>query len=457
MLSSAFERRRRRHEGLRARCTGRARRRGLAACVVLALWSCGGGPRGRVDTAVRQGDVDAALAAYDGLQRTDGPDAGLLARVAEALLAREARSQDRVTRRGAVAELAMAGAAGRPLLERLAWAPGPPHVEALEALARRGDTHAERWLRGLVDDDDPEVRAAAVLGLDVRLDRALLLAAMTDPHPRARALAAERLGRAAPDSVARRALEDAARLDPDVGVRATAVRALGSFGREAVGALLDQLGAPEPSLRLAAVTALCQADRDAARGLVGTLLARPASSAAVEAARWLAATAPQATGHRDVDAEATLRQALASHDPALRAQAGVALASWPDAASFGPAVQEALSAETDDGVRLALARALLQTEAGRAHALEALRALARASQTMDGLQAAALLAAAGDAEAPGWIAPFLGRAEPSLRQAAARAIARDAGRPDEVRALLRDADVQVRLAAAGALLSSAGR
>ena len=63
------------------------------ALSILLLASCGGGPRGRVATAVDAGDLEGALAAYEDYRGSEGADADVLGRVAALLLEEEARAQ----------------------------------------------------------------------------------------------------------------------------------------------------------------------------------------------------------------------------------------------------------------------------------------------------------------------------------------------------------------------------
>lgn len=434
----------------------RAGRAGVALGLACAIaWSgCGSAPRGAVASAIDRGEIDEAFAAYERMRASDGPDLSLLGMIAALVLDREARSDDRDARRAAVQELTSAGTAGDSTLRSLATSAGPVRVIALEALARRGDDRARIELRALADDEDADARAAAILGMDAVEDRALLLEAMASPQARARENAAERLGGAAPDTDARLALENAARVDPEAGVRIAAVRALGGFGSASVGALRERLGDPVAGVRMSAVEALLRADRDQARDILGALLATPTSAQGIEAARLLATPGAGATTPDDPGARTYLRQALLASDPNLRSQAGVALVSLPGSEEYLGVLREALAREADPGAKLSIARALLRQRGAETEAREALRALAAGGPTMTSLQAAAILAGERDGDAAHTIAGFLGAPDPMLRRTAARALARDAMRPDDVRSALRDHDATVRIGAAGGILAA---
>lgn len=425
----------------------------------LAGTACASGPRARVATAVDRGDLDGALAAYDDFRQTEGTDADLLGRVAALLLEREAHAEDPARRRAALSQLALAGTAGRPVLERLADEEGttPARLGALRALARRGDEEAKLALRALADSDDLEVVEAAVLGMDPDLDRALLLELLGSTHAGVRAAAASALAAQSERPAVFRALSEAARVDPEPSVRAAAARALGRAGGAAVGPLRERLSDPESRVRLAAVAALAQADPERARLALGPLLETPPSPAGIEAARWLAQE-PDETDDgattRARAARAYLRRALFADGAALRSQAGVALAGLPQAAASPiEAVREALGQEEDPEVRLSLARALQRHDEPAAEA--AFEALLEA-EGMPRVQAAAQLAARGHDRAQGVLEEILeSDASVMLRRTAARALAREAMAPDAARRALRDDEAFVRIYAAGGILAAA--
>lgn len=421
--------------------------------VVLLLASCASGPRGRVASAVDEGDVDAALEAYEEFRRTEGGDADLLARVAALILIEEVASESDERRAAALSQLGLAGTRGEPILTRLAAAPGvgPARLGALSLLARRGQEEAKLALRSLADSEDPAVLAAATLGMDPELDRALLLELAGSEHTDLRRAAVRALAPAVSDEDVREALVTMARVDAEAGVRAAAIRALGHAGPTVLDALRERLGDPHSSVRFAAVAALVHADQAAAIVALLPLFEAPPSPAGIEAARLLA----QLDGaDESAAARGFLRRALGAEDAALRTQAGVALAGLP-VATEAPidAVVEALENEQVPAVRLSFARALLRRN--RPSAQAALEALLD-DEGMPGVQAAALLAREGHERAREVLVATLASGRESLvRRIAARSLARDAMRPDAVRSSLRDEDRLVRIYAAGGILAAA--
>lgn len=433
----------------------------LGACIVL-LSACPSGPRARVMSAVERRDEVEALAAYERLREADGPDGQVLGEVAALVLEKAALGDDAIVRDAAIQQLVMAGTKGEAVIERLARSRERPvaRAKALEILARRGDGTARAELYALLDSDDADVKAAAITATDAEDETPKLIELLGHPAAEVRSAAAEKLGGAARSVDARHALAEAARVDPVPRVRSSAVRALGSFGPDAVEPLRGRLGDPEQSVRLAAVRALVQADREAALLAIGPLLEMPTSSAGIEAARVLALTgtsrAPEggALPPGVVDGRAYLRRALESGAPADRSQAGIALLSLPPDPSLDSALVAALRSENDAGVKLALASALLRRPGGEEAARTALRELIEGSG-MPAVQAAAQLASESDGAAIAKLRSLLREREPSIRRVAARALARDAMQPDAVRAALRDDDALVRVHAAGGILAAA--
>jgi HEAT repeat protein len=421
---------------------------------VLVTIGCASGPRARVASAVESGDLPGALEAYERFRATEGADPQLLARIAVLLLEREARSDDEDARRAAVQQLALAGTAGTPVLERLAVSEGvtPVRLAALEALARRGRIDARLALRALADDDDPQVVAASILGMDPALDQELLLTLARSPHVRVRRNALDALAARAEDEAVAALLAEAARSDADPTVRATAVRALGRAGTDAVAMLRERLSDADPGVRLAAVAAL--AASDAMRGALAPMIEVATSVTGIEAARLLLAHGVP-TGELASAARAFLGRALSASDPTLRAQAGVAVASLPlDREPPLDALRAALRSERDPEVRLSLARALFRHDEEAARGV--LAELLGAEGAMPRVQAAALLASSGDARAREVLVEVLASDAPSIvRRTAARALARDALAPDAARNALVDDDALVRIYAAGGILAAA--
>ena len=119
-------------------------------------------------------------------------------------------------------------------------------------------------------------------------------------------------------------------------------------------------------------------------------------------------------------------------------------------------VTRVMVSDSDVSVRLLLASTLARPGNETAGATEARTTLTAilGEGGMPGVQAAAALAALGDAAAIRALSTKLTDADPAIRRVAARSLARDALRPDAARRALADADATVRIAAAGGILSA---
>jgi hypothetical protein len=240
-------------------------------------------------------------------------------------------------------------------------------------------------------------------------------------------------------------------------VRAAAVRALGAFGTAGIELIRERLSDPIASVRMAAVAALLHADRDGGRAVLAGLLAMPPSPQGIEAARLLATPVERDQPPTDHDASAArayLTAALAAGEAALRSQAAVALSTLHGASELRTALSQALARETDPGVKLAIARALLPLEGGEADALAAIEALSAEGLTMTSLQASIVLATRHAAAGVDRVEAAMHGADVPLRRIAARALARDAMLPARVAPALQDPDALVRIQAAGGILAA---
>ena len=427
----------------------------VSISVFVSLTACGGGPRLAVSSAIDARDLGGAIAAYERVRASDGDDGGLLSRIAELLLEDEAASTEADRRDAALHQLALAGTSGRSALERLGAA-GSAH--ALAVLAEAGSDSAKHALRDHIESEDPDVRAAAVLGLSIDDDRARLLTLAVESSTRVRAAAVARLSELAPETEARAVLEERARIDPDPSVRAAAVRALGSFGTTEITLIRERLSDPMASVRMAAVAALLHADRDGGRAVLAALLETPPSVQGIEAARLLGTAVERDQPPTDQDASsarAYLMGALSAPEPALRSQAAVALSTLRGPGQVQTALSAALARETDGGVKLAIARALLPLADGEHDALEAIRALAAGEITMTSLQAAIVLAIRHEDAGLAQVEAAMHGADIPLRRIAARSLARDAMMPERAEPALSDPDALVRIQAAGGILAAA--
>ena len=116
-------------------------RRGVAPLVIACcLVSCASAPRGRVASALDQGDIEGALDAYEEFRRSEGGDVDLLAAVAALILEREAEGDDEERRGAALSQLTLAGTAGAPVLIRLPKHPEfEARIDAQQLAARQRD------------------------------------------------------------------------------------------------------------------------------------------------------------------------------------------------------------------------------------------------------------------------------------------------------------------------------
>ncbi len=424
--------------------------------------ACGGGPRGQVMSAVEASDLELAIHRYERYREDEGADPGLLAQVAALLLEDAAAGDDEGARRAALAQLGLAGTAGRESLRRLAQPGREPvlRARALELLARGGDGGAKDELRALLDAERWEILAAAVSALEGLSDEALLLAYLEHPAEAVRNVAARKLADAAPAGAVRAALAEAARVDPSPAVRAAAATSLGAFGTEGFRMLEERLADPESRVRLAAVRALVRADRAAALSVLGPLLDMAPSPAGIEAARVLAGGARQAgdevpEGHVEGEtlARAYLRRALEVAAPNLRSQAAVALGSLEGVADLGAVLTAAADSEEDPQVRLGIATILARDETTADKGFEVLGEIMR-GEGIPAVSAAAFLAREDVSEATPRLEALMASSEANIRRVAARALARDAVEPDAARGALTDEDITVRISAAGGILAA---
>lgn len=426
--------------------------------LALALAACGGGPRKNVGNAIGARDVPGALAAYERFREADGSDVRLLGEIAALVLELEALGEVPERSDAAIAQLRLAGNAGVGALRRVAASEGVTlaRAKALGALHARRDRGATAYLYALLDADDPEIVAEAIVAIEPA-EEAKLLSFLDDTSPRVRRAAATRLAARRDSAAVFDRLLVVARVDPAARVRAAAIRALGEQGASAVPMLRERLGDPDHAARQAVIHALIRADEQAAVPILAPLLGLPTGVAGVEAARVLAMLPPteQNAAVRD-DALAFLRGALHHEETSLRAQASVALVSLRPSRETREAAQAALERETDRGVRLGLARALLRDPEGQPEGREALVALLEGDD-MPGVQAAAVLAESAVEPAIAKLEAVLSAGAPLLRRVAARALARDARMPEAARRALEDEDPLVRIAAAGGILAATNR
>jgi len=413
-------------------------------------------------SAVDAQDVDLALERYETYRESEGADPGLLSHVAALLLEDAAASDDDTARAAAFVQLGLAGTAARDSLKRLSTPGRDPilRAQALELLARGGDGRAADELRAMLDREEWSILASAVTVLDGDDDQTLLLAYLEHPAAEVRKVAARKLRDAAPLGAARAALAEAARVDPEAGVRAAAVSSLAEYGAEAFEMLRERLSDSESQVRQAAVRALVRADRPLALSVLGPLLEMAPNPAGIEAARVLAGGGRRASdevpeGHVEGEtlARAYLRRALESAAPNLRSQAAVALSSLENVTDLGGVLTAALDAEEDPQVRLGIATILARDEATEAKGHQVLGEI-MAGDGLPAVHAAGFLARAEIETATPRLIALMGGGDAHVRKVAARSLARDALEPDAARGALRDDDLAVRISAAGGILAA---
>lgn len=424
----------------------------LSVCFLVAWVGCASSMRTDVRSAIDASNAGDAMAAYERMRASEGGDTALLADIAAVVLKAEI-VHDTGNRDAAFGQLLSAGTAANAALESLAHDESPlVRAASLEILASRGQTSARNDLRAYLNDADPVVRSHALAALDVVDEANVLAEALAHPTSLVRMKAAQRAatGTVVPELFL--ALTTVARNDPEVSVRAAAVRALGRAGPTAIETLRDRLSDPAESVRTAAVGALAMADRARAREILGSLLDMGPNAASLEAARVLAM--PNGADESGVvDARAFLLRGLAAEDVNLRTQSAVALAGLREDATMNDALLQTMESDGDSSVRILLAGSLLNRASTEARARTLLHALLQ-TEGATGVQAAALLARDHDRDAMHVLAAATRSPSPVLRRISVRAVARDAMLPDLVRRSLLDADVSVRLAAAGAILSA---
>lgn len=392
----------------------------------------------------RGGTVASALARIeqgDAAERDEARRRVALATLEAAARAGDARSRDR-----AFAAFAQLGSVGEARLERLATADDADLASrARVALASRGRRGPRQALApDLASDDDVRLaRALSVLGDEVDTQRLVVLLERTSPDVR-RAAAGALVGRSLGGDAER--LFEIARRDPSPGVRAAACRAVvrdPASAERVLAFLADETDASAFGGCIAAVVAALPP-----AAVVARLDALPTSldERALSVVR-------AASGARSDDVRAALLARLpawlASERPSIRASLVNAL---PEGLVPEPSLglEARLGAETVVVVRVALAARLLRVAATHELAVAALAPLA-SLETVDGIEAAALLRSAGRAEATTLLRARLGATDPTLRAAAARALVGDA-ETAALAALLVDADEGVRLAAAVSIL-----
>ncbi len=348
--------------------------------------------------------------------------------------------------------------------------------DALERRMRaRDDAGAEAALArledGRLDPDDAREyvaspddgwRAVGARSLVREEDAAARARALVDPGPKVRRAAIGAM-LAAGDHRALPALEEAARLDPELLVRTDAVRAIGLLAvpdGDVSNRLRDLWTGADDALRediaaaWAAPAVFGAGGSEALRVLLasqdgpGVLAAAGAVLRAPRVRDAELLSAARARLARSIEND-TLRNrlhaiAVAPLSPKEGEPAGVA-------APILDAMRKA-SRDDDDGVRLAALSRLTESKPDRDPAVLALEAMAgRKDKPELGSRARLALARAGDLRVQAWIEEDLGAKDPEVRLSAVDALAA-LGRSGRGAPVLADADPSVRTRAACALL-----
>jgi HEAT repeat protein len=413
--------------------TKHSARNGVAAAFALAaiLASACAGRFAQLDRLLDGADFSGAAAwACGDPVREDALAAGILARAALG-------GDDAL---GAIRELAASGDRGRPDLEHLRSSGVHPAAElATIALSRRRPPSDEA-LASLLANASGDVRAYALSTWadDVAPNAAAGLALDLDPSVRRAAIRA--LGRF--DEGERSAvMRDAARLDPDLGVRAEALRHGRALGDDALALLRDAVRGMEPGEVQAALLGLGDLGSADAIALLEERALGVLDETAVVAAAELARLGN--TRGRD-----RLYEALADERPGVRIVAAVNLAR----AGLRDRDARLLTLLDDAESRVALTAAALLAD--RAHDARVIAALGkiRVGDLAANEEARDMLAARGDAKASEELARALDGAE---EEVALRSLGRIRATPPlraRIAAMLGDPRPRVRRAAAEALL-----
>jgi HEAT repeat protein len=288
---------------------------------------------------------------------------------------------------------------------------------ATEILAGVAEPDTSSALLPALEDDDPQVRGAAVRGLaraggDVESLRGLL----EDPDPRVRAGVAEALA----DDADGRAMLEAMDTDPRPEWRAAAAAARGRAAR-GPGEVASALRDPEPEVRRAAAEALESFPPEAAVEPLVDALTDPDEGVRRHASASLARMGEPA---RDA-----LVQAL--DDPAARSGALLALAA------LGGAPSPSLRAFARERAREAARyhRLWLRLPPGRDDRLDLLARGVRHSAVAQGVEALRAVSGSGDPAAMAMAIENLFSADPQQRANALETV-EAVGEPEVVRPLL---------------------
>ncbi|QQR91523.1 MAG: hypothetical protein IPJ88_07330 [Myxococcales bacterium] len=423
--------------------------------VGLMFWACATVAPTAVDQSVQKGDVQSAILAYERHRTVHGPDTKELAKVAGLVLESETLVGG-ARRNDALQQLALAGIAAKPVLERLVSRQeprvAPARASALELLSQLGDAEAQNQLRSMKVSKDEEVNAARVGALDPDADVNNLLEALKSPQGLVRQAVVNRLAHSKPQPNIYAAVLDTARRDPLGAVRVDAMAALLPYGLRAEPAIVTGLKDPHLPVRLVAMDIAAKSKEPKLLSLLVPYLENPPDQESIEAARQLALNAEQKLAKK---ARAFIFAALASEDSMVRHQSIVALQTLKLNDKELAVIWDKVASESEADIKVALCDTLLSTSSYSEKLVPMLEELSQA-ESLAAVHATLALSKIGKSEfAAKRLMELVDRGPIAARANAARALARDLGKPDEARVALKAAHPRVRIEAAGGILVAA--
>ncbi len=414
--------------------------------------------------AARRGDAAALQKAIEPGLRSGKLGEAEAASIARALAEHEIESAKSEDGAEHVRELrACASELSSALAERAETHDAPGAEAAMALLESDGMSTGDA--RKYASDADDGWRAVGARGLVRKQDAEARRKALVDPSARVRRAAMRACAEAKdPDDVP--ALFEAARVDPDMLARSSAVRAIATIDPPATDAaerLRDLWSGGDEALREDVALAHTSPHIAASGGSAAlrVLLAAGHGAGAVSAAGLVLRRAPRPGETAAFDAE-TQRSAVAVLLHAIedepRRERMLALATSP---LSEPALLEAVKTASRSDGDLALKEAalsrLLDVPSERDAAQKALIPFANPDSPEQLARAARLaLAAAGVRSVQAWIEADLRAPSASTKLLAANALA-SLGRAARATPLLADPDAHVRLGAACTLIRSRGR
>lgn len=434
------------------------RRKGRVLAIFACFFSSCGLPRERVQTAVSQNNLVAAIGEYQTFRDGHGDDLALLADVAILSVWQAVReAEGSAERLRIMRQLRTASARGIRALLVLANASSPigglGSDEARWVLAEGGHSESLSEVRSWSDESSATRRAASYAAFRTGDAIQWLVAGLRDPNDDVRRAALEAAEYAAPDEMVATELCTIATADAQAVLRAAAITALADFAPRHLEFVRSRLIDSSSLVRQAAMRTLFDAsDSSSLEPMNGALEAPPTSEGVELSALVLRHQSGDQPSWAEVRSRwsAYLENALSVPSPSLRSHAAVVVTTLGCESVWPEILTRQLSAERDHGTAFQLARGILACDADNSEAREALTILTRLDGHMLGLQAAAVLrdevvvGRALDAESP------------AVRAAATRILGREFHQAAVLFASLSDRDAEVRLQAALSIIAEAG-